>query len=52
MDVFGLVHSALPTTFPPLRSPEGLPSSVPVHLTTLVGRHDDFSALEGLTWIP
>src|SRR5262249_52599593 len=39
--VFQLVHPALPAEFPPLRSLEELPNSLPTPVTSLLGRDDE-----------
>ena len=43
--VFQVVHADLPRDFPPLRSLEELPNTLPTPLTSLLGRHDDLIAL-------
>ena len=43
--VFQLVHPDLPGEFPPLRSLEELPNTLPTPLTSLLGRHDELTAL-------
>jgi predicted ATPase/class 3 adenylate cyclase/DNA-binding CsgD family transcriptional regulator len=43
--VFQLVHPELPGEFPPLRSLEELPNTLPTPLTSLVGRHEELTAL-------
>ena len=43
--VFHLVHIDLPGEFPPLRSLEELPNTLPTPLTSLLGRHDELTAL-------
>ena len=45
--VFQLVHPDLPSTFPPLRSLDELPNTLPTPLTSLLGRHAELAALPG-----
>jgi predicted ATPase/class 3 adenylate cyclase/DNA-binding NarL/FixJ family response regulator len=46
--VFQLVHPDLPGEFPPLRSLEELPNTLPTPLTSLLGRHDELTVLPGV----
>jgi predicted ATPase/class 3 adenylate cyclase/DNA-binding CsgD family transcriptional regulator len=43
--VFQLAHADLPGEFPPLCSLEELPNTLPTPLTSLLGRHDELTAL-------
>jgi predicted ATPase/class 3 adenylate cyclase len=45
--VFQLVHSALRSTFPPLRSLDVLPGNLPVQLTSFVGRERELRQITG-----
>ncbi len=47
-EVFQLVHSALPSEFPPLRSLESVPHNLPLQLTSFVGRERELAELERL----
>jgi class 3 adenylate cyclase len=46
--VFQLVHPDLPGGFPPLRSSEELPNTLPTPLTSLLGRHHELTTLPGV----
>jgi predicted ATPase/class 3 adenylate cyclase/DNA-binding CsgD family transcriptional regulator len=50
--VFGLVHPALPSEFPPLRSLDSMPNNLPSELTSFVGRQAELAqigdSLEGV----
>jgi predicted ATPase/class 3 adenylate cyclase/DNA-binding NarL/FixJ family response regulator len=43
--VFQLLHPDLPSDFPPLRSLEELPNTLPTPVTSLLGRHDELTTL-------
>jgi predicted ATPase/DNA-binding NarL/FixJ family response regulator len=43
--VFQLAHADLPTEFPPLRSLEELPNTLPTPVTSLLGRDEELAAL-------
>ena len=46
--VFQVVHSGLPTAFPPLRSLSGHPNNLPHHLSTFVGRSNELRDVKAL----
>src|SRR5207302_2883235 len=46
--VFQLGHPSLPAEFPALQSLEALPTNLPVHLTSFVGREEEMAELVDL----
>ena len=46
--VFQLLHSDLPSEFPPLKSPDTLPHNLPVQFTSFIGRESEIPEIAGL----